>query len=161
MNAGCYEDRTCTRLKICFCTFWKSSHDGVTSHQIWSYKPMKLSMFCGLVCMGTFVQPYLLNPMTYGHGTCTVGCSKDWSLYRCVKVLWHSHQIWSCEPMNSTIFVRMDNCISWTLSPIDMELLPLDTAGIKNVFKHGDIPITFGAVSPWNKLDVSWFWTHW
>ena len=38
---------------------------------------------------------------------------------------------------------------------MDMELVPLDTAGIevyKNMFKHGDIPITFGVVSPWSKL---------
>ena len=37
---------------------------------------------------------------------------------------------------------------------MDMKLVPLDTAGIEvyNMFKHGDIPITFGAVSPWNKL---------
>jgi len=38
---------------------------------------------------------------------------------------------------------------------MDMELVPLDTTGIevyKNMFKHGDIPITFGVVNPWSKL---------
>ena len=38
---------------------------------------------------------------------------------------------------------------------MDMELVPLDTTGIevyKNMFKHGDTPITFGDVSPWSKL---------
>ena len=41
------------------------------------------------------------------------------------------------------------------LSSMDMELVPLDTTGIevyKNMFKHGDIPITFGVASPWSKL---------
>jgi len=38
---------------------------------------------------------------------------------------------------------------------MDMELVPLDTAGIEvyeNMFKHGDIPITFGVVNLWSKL---------
>ena len=38
---------------------------------------------------------------------------------------------------------------------MDMELVPLDTAGIevyKNMFERGDILITFGVVSPWSKL---------
>ena len=42
--------------------------------------PWSRACFVVLVCMGNFVQSYLLNPMTYGHETCTIGCSKDWSL---------------------------------------------------------------------------------
>ena len=61
-----------------------------------------------------------------------------------------NHVLWFwCE------WVNLCDCISWTLSSMDMELVPLDTAGIevyKNMFKHGDIPITFGVVSPWSKL---------
>ena len=52
-------------------------------------------------------------------------------------------------------WVNLCDCISWTLSSMDMELVPLDTAGIevyKNMFKRGDILITFGVVSPWSKL---------
>ena len=44
---------------------------------------------------------------------------------------------------------------------MDMEFVPLDTAGIevyKNMFKHGDIPITFVVVSPEVNC-VSWLWT--
>ena len=40
------------------------------------------------------------------------------------------------------------------LSSMDTELAPLETAGIevyKNMFNHGDIPITFGVVSSWRK----------
>ena len=52
-------------------------------------------------------------------------------------------------------WVNLCDCICWTLSSMDMEFVPLDTAGIevyKNMFKHSDIPITFGVVSPWSKL---------
>ena len=37
MNTGSYQDRTCTRLKICFCAFRNSSHDVLHPHYIWSY----------------------------------------------------------------------------------------------------------------------------
>ena len=44
---------------------------------------------------------------------------------------------------------------------MDMELVQLDTAGIevyKNMFKHGDIPITFGVVVVLEVNCVSWLW---
>ena len=52
-------------------------------------------------------------------------------------------------------WVNLCDCISWTLSSMDMELAPLNTTEIevyKNMSKHGDIPITFGVASPWSKL---------
>ena len=45
MNAECYQDRTCTRLKICF---WKFSHDGGDISS--DLELVKLTMFCGFWC---------------------------------------------------------------------------------------------------------------
>ena len=44
---------------------------------------------------------------TYGHETCTIGYSKDWSLERCVEILWQPHTICSYEPVNSTRFMDL------------------------------------------------------
>ena len=54
--------------------------------------------FMNLACMGEFVWPYPKNATCYGHEICTI---KDWGLY--VEALWQPHQIWSNEPLNSTI----------------------------------------------------------
>lgn len=43
-------------------------------------KPVKLIMASGFGVHDHFVQSYLPNPMTYGHGTYTVGYSKDWKV---------------------------------------------------------------------------------
>ena len=54
-----------------------------------------------LACMGEFVWPYIKNSTCYGHEICTIEYNKDWGLY--VEALWQPHQIWSNEPLNSTI----------------------------------------------------------
>ena len=54
-----------------------------------------------LACMGEFVWPYIKNITCYGHEICTIEYNKDWGLY--VEALWQPHQIWSNEPLNSTI----------------------------------------------------------
>ena len=55
------------------------------------------------------------------------------------------------------------NSISWTISSMDMELVPLGTAGIevyKNIFKHGD-PHHILELWVFEVNYVLWFWTHW
>ena len=75
--------------------------------------------------------PYLLNPTSYGHETCTVGYSKDWGLKGFVEILWQPHQVWSYEPLNSTMFhslvhlckiVRGFRCWHLEITPCTMEL---------------------------------------
>ena len=67
-------------------------------------------------------------------------------------------ELWAREINHFSWFwctrVNVCDCISWTLPSTDTKLVPLDTAKIevyKDVFKHSDIPITIGAVSPWSK----------
>jgi len=71
---------------------------------------------------------------------------------------------WVCEVNHVSQFrytwVNLCDCNSWILPwvpSIHGELLPLDTARMefyKNMFKYGDIPISFGVVNPWSKLLV-------
>ena len=111
-------------LKGCVEILWQP-------HQIWSYGPINQLRFMDLVRMGEFVLAYLPNPTSYGHETCTIGYSKDWGLKGCVEILWHPQQIWSYEPLNSTMFhsfsSRVKSCWGfrcWRLeiTPSTMEL---------------------------------------
>ena len=72
LNPTSYGHETCTigyskdwGLKGCVKVLWQP-------HQIWSYGPVKSAIFHGLVWVGWFVVPYLLNPTSYGHETCTM-----------------------------------------------------------------------------------------
>ena len=67
-------------------------------------------------------------------------------------------ELWAREINHFSWFwctwVNVCDCISWTLPSTDTKLVPLYTAKIevyKDLFKHGDIPIAIGAVSPWSK----------
>ena len=74
--------------------------------------------FMDLVWVGWFMVPCLPNLTTYGHETCTTGCSKDWSLKRCVEILWQPHQIWSYDPWIQHIsWIWFGWVNSWAISP--------------------------------------------
>ena len=169
MNARCYQDWTCTWLKICFCTFWKSSHDGadipIRCASPWSYHV--LWFWCTRVILSTHIS-WTLWPMDMGLVQCWM--QQGLQFVRICKsvVTSPSDMELSAHEFNHVSrfwckWVNLCDCISWILSSINMQLVPLDTTVIevyKNVFKHGDIPFKFGVVSSWINY-VSWFWTHW
>ena len=90
--------------------------------------PWNQLCFMDLVHVGEFVLAYLLNPTSYGHETCTIGYSKDWSLKGCVKVLWQLHQIWSYGPVKSAMFhgFGLGWLICGTMSPEPYKLWTWD-----------------------------------
>jgi len=74
----------------------------------------------GLVWVGWFVVPYLPNPTSYGHETCTIGYSKDWGVKGCVEILWQPHKMWSYGPLKSTTFHGFGSC-GWIRAGISPE----------------------------------------
>ena len=68
--------------------------------KLWAPEVNQISCM-NLACMGEFVWPYIKNATCYGHEICTIEYNKDWGLY--VEALWQPHQIWSNEPLSSTI----------------------------------------------------------
>ena len=128
LNCTSYRHETSTigynkdwRLEGCVKVLWHP-------HQIWSYGPVKSAMFHGLVWVGWFVVPYLLNPTSYGHETCTIGYSKDWRLKGCAETLWQPHQMWSYGPMKSAMFhgFGLGWLICGTISPEPYKLWTWD-----------------------------------
>ena len=71
---------------------------GWQPHQIWSYGPLKSTIFHGFGSLGWILAcwPYLPNPTSYGHETCTIGYSKDWGLKGCVKWNMVDFTGWHC-----------------------------------------------------------------
>ena len=124
--------------------------------------PWNQLCFMDPVHVGEFVLAYLLNPTSYGHETCTIGYSKDWSLKGCVKVLWQLHQIWSYGPVKSAMFHGFG--LGWLIcGTISLEPYKLWTWDLYHwiqqrlTFKwmcrnNCDNPISFGAMDPWNQL---------
>ena len=85
-----------------------------------------------LVRMGEFVLAYLPNPTSYGHGTCTIGYSKDVLKYCDTP---SDLELWTCE-ISYVSWIWFGLVDLWyhssrTLQAMDMRLATLDTAKIE------------------------------
>ena len=123
--------------------------------------------FMDLVWVGWFVVPYLPNPTSYGHESCTIGYSKDWGLKGCVEILWQPHQIWSYGPMKSAMFHGFGWC-GWICAGISPEPYKLWTRDFHHWIQQRlrfkrmckNIVTTSSDMDLWTReiSYVSWIW---
>ena len=128
LNPTSYGHETCTigyskdwGLKGCVKVLWQP-------HQIWSYGPVKSAMFHGfglgwLICGTISPEPYKLWTWDLYHWI-----QQRLRFKRMLEILWQPHQVWSYEPLNSTMFDSLVHMCKIVLGDLDADIWRLPHA---------------------------------